>query len=230
MNDRISAAAAGRFTFPGTSLSVNRMGYGAMQLAGPHAFGAPADPDEARGVLREALTLGVDHIDTSDYYGPHVTNRLIREALFPYPEELTLVTKIGARRDGNGGWVLDRSADFLRKSVEDNLERLSLNRMPIVNLRMSGPGDDIAAPMRVMRRMQEEGLLAHIGISTVGAAQLHDGPRHCTGGLRAEPLQFGPSRRRRHDRRVGRGRHRLCSLFPAGRLCAATNGRAVAGG
>ena len=85
MNDRLPAAAAGRFTFPGTSISVNRMGYGAMQLAGPHVFGEPGDPDEARAVLREALVLGVDHIDTSDYYGPHVTNRLIREALFPTP-------------------------------------------------------------------------------------------------------------------------------------------------
>jgi pyridoxine 4-dehydrogenase len=167
-----TAAAAGRFTFPGTSVSVNRMGYGAMQLVGPHVFGEPADPDEARAVLREALALGVDHIDTSDYYGPYVTNRLIREALFPYPKQLTLVTKIGAWRDDQGGWILDRSPDFLRKSVEDNLERLGLERMPIVNLRMGSLEDDIAAPMRTMRRMQEEGLLDHIGVSTVDAAQL----------------------------------------------------------
>src|SRR5690349_16302981 len=159
MNNQSPAAAAGRFTFPGTSISVNRMGYGAMQLAGPHVFGEPADADEARAVLREALALGVDHIDTSDYYGPYVTNRLIREALFPYPKQLTLVTKIGAWRDNKGGWILDRSPDFLRKSVEDNLERLGLPQMAIVNLRMSGPEDDIAAPMRAMRRMQEEGLL-----------------------------------------------------------------------
>jgi pyridoxine 4-dehydrogenase len=171
-NQSSSAAAAGRFTFPGTSISVNRMGYGAMQLAGPHVFGEPADPDEARAVLREALALGVDHIDTSDYYGPYVTNRLIREALFPYAKQLTLVTKIGAWRDDKGGWILDRSPDFLRKSVEDNLERLGLPQMAIVNLRMGGAGDDVAKPMRAMRRMQEEGLLAHIGISTVGAEQL----------------------------------------------------------
>ena len=167
-----TAAAAGRFSFPGTDLSVNRMGYGAMQLAGPHVFGPPADPDEARAVLREALALGVDHIDTSDFYGPFVTNALIREALFPYPANLVLVTKIGAWRDDKGGWIHERSADFLRKSVEDNLKRLGLEQMAIVNLRMGGPGDDIATPMQVMRQMQDEGLIAHIGISTVDAAQL----------------------------------------------------------
>jgi len=172
MSNQSPAAAASRFTFPGTSISVNRMGYGAMQLAGPHVFGEPRDPEEARAVLRETLELGVDHIDTSDYYGPHVTNRLIREALFPYPRNLTLVTKIGAWRDDKGGWILDRSPDFLRRSVEDNLKRLGLEAMTIVNLRMSGPEDDIAAPMRVMRRMQEEGLLDHIGVSTVNAVQL----------------------------------------------------------
>jgi len=172
MSNEFPAAAAGRFTFPGTSISVNRMGYGAMQLAGPHVFGEPRDPDEARAVLREALALGIDHIDTSDFYGPHVTNRLIREALFPYPRNLTLVTKIGAWRDDKGGWILDQSSDFLRRSVEDNLKRLGLDRMAIVNLRMSGPEADIAAPMRTMRQMQEEGLLDHIGVSTVDAAQL----------------------------------------------------------
>lgn len=172
MTDDFPAAAAGRFTFPGTLISVHRMGFGAMQLAGRHAFGEPKDADEARTVLREAVRLGVDHIDTSDFYGPHVTNRLIREALYPYPDYLTLVTKIGARRDDRGGWILDHSADFLRRSVEDNLERLGLERLAIVNLRMGGPEDDIAAPMRVMRRMQEERLLDHIGISTVDEAQL----------------------------------------------------------
>jgi aryl-alcohol dehydrogenase-like predicted oxidoreductase len=172
MSNQSPAAAAGRFAFPRISISVNRMGYGAMQLAGRHVFGEPEDPDEARAVLREVLELGVDHIDTSDYYGPYVTNRLIREALFPYPQNLTLVTKIGAWRDEKGGWILDRSPDFLRKSVEDNLQHLGLDRMAIVNLRMGGPEDDVAAPMRVMRQMQEEGLLDHIGVSTVDAAQL----------------------------------------------------------
>ncbi|MBC9246020.1 oxidoreductase [Paracoccus sp. 11-3] len=168
----ISAGAAGRFTFPGTSISVNRMGYGAMQLAGPHVFGEPADPDECRAVLRAAVELGVDHIDTSDFYGPYVTNRLIHEALFPYPADLTIVTKIGAWRGDKGDWILERGADFLRKSVEENLQHLGLDRMAIVNLRMGGPADDIATPMKVMRQMQEEGLLDHIGISTVDMNQL----------------------------------------------------------
>ena len=168
----LPAAAAGRFTFPGTSLSVNRMGYGAMQLAGPHVFGPPKDEDEARAVLREAIALGIDHIDTSDYYGPYVTNRLIREALAPYPAELVLVTKIGGGRDDKGGWFLKHSNDFLRKSVEENLKRLGLDRMPIVNLRMGGPEDDITTPMRAMRAMQHEGLIDHLGISTVSMKQL----------------------------------------------------------
>jgi aryl-alcohol dehydrogenase-like predicted oxidoreductase len=172
MTNLSPAAAAGQFTFPGTSITVNRMGYGAMQLAGPFVFGEPKNPDEARAVLREALDLGIDHIDTSDFYGPYVTNRLIREALHPYPDHLTLVTKIGAWRDDKGAWIHNLSPDFLRKSVEDNLERLGLNQMAIVNLRIAGPEEDIEAPMRVMRKMQDEGLLAHIGISTVDANQL----------------------------------------------------------
>lgn len=167
-----NAAAAGRFTFPGTDISVNRMGYGAMQLAGPGVFGPAKDPEEARAVLREALALGVDHIDTSDFYGPHVTNELIEQALHPYPDNLTLVTKIGAYRDDKGGWIHNHDADFLRRSVEDNLERLGLSQMAIVNLRMFTPQDDIATPMQAMRQMQEEGLIGHIGLSTVDMAQI----------------------------------------------------------
>lgn len=166
------AGAAGRFTFPGTSISVNRMGYGAMQLAGPHVFGEPKNPEEARAVLREALELGIDHIDTSDFYGPYVTNRLIRETLHPYSPALTIVTKVGAWRDEKGGWFLEHNADFLRKSVEDNLEHLGLERLAIVNLRMAGPADDVATPMKAMRQMQDEGLIAHIGLSTVDANQI----------------------------------------------------------
>ncbi|WP_435168612.1 oxidoreductase [Falsirhodobacter sp. 1013] len=166
------ASAAGRFTVPGTALSVNRMGYGAMQLAGPHVFGPPKNPQEALAVLCEAVALGIDHIDTSDFYGPHVTNALIREALHPYPAGLVLVTKIGAWRDDKGGWNLQRDEAFLRQSVDDNLTRLGLDRMAIVSLRMGGPEDDIAAPMRVLRTMQEEGLIDHIGISTVTADQV----------------------------------------------------------
>ena len=166
------AAAAGRFTFPGTDIAVNRMGYGAMQLAGPGVFGPARDPEEARAVLRQALTLGVDHIDTSDFYGPHVTNQLIREALYPYPDKLTLVTKIGAFRDDKGGWIHNHDAGFLRRSVEDNLTRLGLSQMAIVNLRMFTPQDDMVAPMQAMRQMQEEGLIGHIGLSTVDSAQI----------------------------------------------------------
>ena len=169
---RPDPAAAGRFTFPGTSISVNRIGYGAMQLAGPGVFGPAANPDEARAVLREAIDLNIDHIDTSDFYGPHVTNQLICEALHPYPDTLTLVTKIGAWRDDKGGWLHDVSDDFLRKSVEDNLQRLKLDKLDIVNLRMAGPGEDVSAPMKMMAKLQDEGLIAHIGISTVDAEQI----------------------------------------------------------
>lgn len=172
MTQHPPAAAAGRFTFPGTSLSVNRMGFGAMQLAGPGVFGEPRDREEAIAVLREALTLGIDHIDTSDFYGPYVTNRLIHETLFPYPGDLVLVSKIGAWRNDKGEWLHDLSDDFLRQSVEDNLSRLALERIPIVNLRLAGPEVDITAPMKMMRRMQEEGLLDHIGVSTVSMEQL----------------------------------------------------------
>ncbi|MDN3712344.1 aldo/keto reductase [Paracoccus cavernae] len=133
-------AAAGRFTFPGTEITVNRMGFGAMQLAGPHVFGEPADPAEARAVLREAVALGINHIDTSDFYGPYVTNRLIREALAPYPADLTLVSKIGAYRNDHGEWLLSLDTDFLRRSVMENLERLGLEQVPIINLRIGGPG------------------------------------------------------------------------------------------
>ncbi|AJY46371.1 oxidoreductase [Martelella endophytica] len=177
MTSTTPASAAGRFTFPGTDISVNRMGFGAMQLAGPHVFGEPKDPEECRAVLSEAIALGIDHIDTSDFYGPYVTNRLIAETLHPYPENLTLVTKIGGWRDDEGGWNMDHSPAFLRKSVEDNLERLKLDQVAIVNLRMgsaTGFSDDseIEEPMLEMRRMQEEGLIAHIGLSTVTEAQI----------------------------------------------------------
>ncbi|MBK4218181.1 oxidoreductase [Paracoccus caeni] len=168
----LPAAAAGRFTFPGTGIRVNRMGYGAMQLAGPHVFGPPKDRDEALAVLKEAVSLGIDHIDTSDFYGPYVTNELIHEALAPYPGNLVLVTKIGGYRNDRGDWLLAHDENFLRRSVQDNLDRLTLERIEIVNLRMEGPDDDIAPPMRVMRAMQEEGLIGHIGISTITPQQL----------------------------------------------------------
>src|ERR1700729_1137275 len=125
----------GRLTFPGASLTVHRMGYGAMQLAGPGVFGPPKDPDEAVAVVREAVACGVDHIDTSDYYGPHVTNQIIRQALHPYPEDLVIVTKISARRGADGAWIPALSPPELTQAVHDNLRNLGLERLEVVNLR-----------------------------------------------------------------------------------------------
>ena len=131
-------------TLPGATftmaddLTVTRMGYGAMQLAGPHVFGPPADRDAAVAVLREAVALGITHIDTSDFYGPHVTNQIIKEALHPYPDDLHIVTKVGARRDAEGGWPHARSPQELRDAVHDNLTNLGLNALDVVNLRVGG--------------------------------------------------------------------------------------------
>ena len=162
----------GRFTFPGTRLSVNRMGYGAMQLAGKGVFGPPRDRAECVAVLRAAIGSGVNHIDTSDYYGPHVTNQIIREALHPYPDDLVLVTKLGARRDDKGAWIAEFSQSFLVSSVEDNLRNLGLEAMDIANLRLEGPDTEVRAPMEVMARLVAQGKLKHIGISTATAAQI----------------------------------------------------------
>ena len=161
----------GTFNFPGTTLTVHRVGYGAMQLAGPHVFGPPRDRAEAIAVLREAITSGVNHIDTSDFYGPHVTNQVIKEALHPYPKDLTLVTKVGARRGDDGSWILDRSRENLVESIHDNLRNLGLEALDIVNLRMGGfsapePGS-IAEPLNVLIELKRQGLIRHIGLSTV---------------------------------------------------------------
>jgi len=168
----------GQFSFPGTSITVKRMGYGAMQLAGPHVFGPPKDRSAAIAVLREAIEAGVDHIDTSDFYGPHITNQIIKEALHPYPENLTLVTKVGAKRGDDGSWIMDRSAPFLRQSIEDNLRNLGLDTLAIVNLRLGGfstPDDaSLAEPLTVLAQLQSEGLVQHIGLSTVSPKQLEE--------------------------------------------------------
>jgi pyridoxine 4-dehydrogenase len=161
----------GTFSFPGTMLTVHRVGYGAMQLAGPHVFGPPRDRPEAIAILREAVASGVNHIDTSDFYGPHVTNQVIKEALHPYPRDLTLVTKVGARRSDNGSWILDRSRENLVESIHDNLRNLGLEALDIVNLRMGGfsapePGS-IAEPLKVLIELKQQGLIRHIGLSTV---------------------------------------------------------------
>ena len=169
-----TADRAGQFTLG--DRTVQRIGYGAMQLAGPHVMGPPADRDAAVAVLRRAVELGVDHIDTSDYYGPHVTNEIIREALHPYPEQLTLVTKIGARRTPEGEWPEALGADELRQAVHDNLDHLGLSALDVVNLRMPGFAEpverSVAEPMETLAALQAEGLVRHIGVSNVSASML----------------------------------------------------------
>lgn len=164
---------AGTYTLG--DLTVARMGYGAMQLAGPHVFGPPADRDAAVAVLREARMLGIDHIDTSDFYGPHVTNEIIKEALHPYDDDLVIVTKVGGRRDDQGAWLPAQSPAELRQGVLDNLERLGLEAMDVVNLRiMDEPAASIGERMEAMAALQQEGLVRHIGLSTVSAAQVEE--------------------------------------------------------
>jgi aryl-alcohol dehydrogenase-like predicted oxidoreductase len=164
------------FNFPGTTLTVHRIGYGTMQLAGPNVFGPPHDRSEAIAVLREAIASGVNHIDTSDFYGPHVTNQIIKEALHPYPKDLTLVTKVGARRGDDGSWILDRSRENLVESVHDNLRNLGLESLDIVNLRMGGftapEPESIAEPLKVLIELKQQGLIRNIGLSTVTPEQL----------------------------------------------------------
>jgi len=167
----------GPFTFPGTSLTVHRIGYGAMQLAGPGVFGPPRDPDQALAVLREAVAAGVDHIDTSDYYGPHITNQIIRQALHPYPAGLVLVTKLGGRRPADGSWQRANSAEELTAGVHDNLRNLGLEALDVVNYRVMGSGHgpeegSIAEQVTVLAGLQREGLIRHIGLSNVTAAQV----------------------------------------------------------
>jgi aryl-alcohol dehydrogenase-like predicted oxidoreductase len=155
--------------------TVNRMGYGAMQLAGPHVMGPPADREAAVAVLRRAVELGVDHVDTSDYYGPHVTNEIIREALHPYPEQLTIVTKVGARRTPDGDWPEALSPGELRQAVHDNLEHLGVEVLDVVNLRMpgvTGPVErSLAEPFEALAHLQQEGLIRHLGVSNVTTQQ-----------------------------------------------------------
>lgn len=179
----LPAHAAGRFTFPGTTLEVARMGYGAMQLAGPHVFGPPKDEAAAKDVLRAALALGVDHIDTSDFYGPHVTNRLIREALHPYPEGLVLVTKVGARRGPDGAWLPAFTPDEIEAAVHDNLGRLGLEALHVVNLRVFyavGPAEgSIEAQVSRLADLQRRGLVRHVGVSNATSAQVAEARAIC---------------------------------------------------
>ncbi len=169
------ALPGGTFTIA-EDMTLTRVGYGAMQLAGPGVFGPPKNHGEAVAVLREAIELGITHIDTSDYYGPYVTNEIIREALHPYPDELRIVTKVGALRDAEGGWPHARSPEQLRLAVHDNLTRLGLDALDVVNLRVGGfdspePGS-LAEPFEALAQMQQEGLIKHLGVSTVSAEQV----------------------------------------------------------
>ena len=170
-------ALGGRFAFPGTSLTVHRLGYGAMQLAGPGVFGPPRDPDAAVAVLREAIAAGVNHIDTSDFYGPHVTNQIIRRALHPYPAGLVIVTKLGARRPPDGSWQRAISPPELTAAVHDNLRNLGLDALDIVNYRamgaIHGPAEgSIAEQVTVLADLKRKGLIRHVGLSNVTATQL----------------------------------------------------------
>jgi len=171
------AMLGGRFTFPGTSLTVQRMGYGAMQLAGPGVWGPPKDPAGAVAVLREAVAAGVNHIDTSDFYGPHITNQIIRQALHPYPKGLVIVTKLGGRRPPDKSWQPAISPKDLTDGVHDNLRNLGLDALDIVNYRVIGSGHgveegSIAEQVTVLADLRRKGLIRHIGLSNVTATQV----------------------------------------------------------
>jgi aryl-alcohol dehydrogenase-like predicted oxidoreductase len=178
----IDISKAGAFSLG--ARTVKRAGYGAMQLAGPGVFGPPKDRKVALAVLREAVASGVDHIDTSDFYGPHITNQLIREALHPYPKDLVIVTKIGARRGADKSWIPAFSREELTQAVHDNLRNLGLDVLEVVNLRsmfgVHGPAEgSIEAPLTVLADLQRQGLVRHIGLSNVTAAQIAEGRRIC---------------------------------------------------
>src|SRR5690606_15311993 len=167
-------------SYPLGSHTVRRLGYGAMQLAGPGVFGPPADPDAAIAVLREAITQGVNHLDTSDIYGPHLTNQLIREALHPYRDDLVIATKVGAVRGPDGSWVPASSASDIEQAVYDNLRNLGREVLDIVNLRAmfnaQAPAEgSIEAPLTALAELQRRGLVRHIGLSNVTAAQIDEG-------------------------------------------------------
>ena len=166
------------FTLPGTSMTVNRMGYGAMQLAGPQVWGPPSDVEGAVAVLREAVDAGVNHIDTSDFYGPHVTNQVIKQALHPYPDGLVIVTKVGARRGEDKSWIHALSHQELIDAVHDNLRNLRLDALDVVNLRVggiTGPTEgSIEAPLTVLAELKRQGLIRHLGLSNVSPKQLSE--------------------------------------------------------
>ena len=168
----------GSFTFANTSLMVNRMGYGAMQLAGPQVWGPPRDPDEAIRVLRAAIDAGVNHLDTSDFYGPHVTNQIIKQALHPYPDALVIVTKVGARRGSDKSWIHAMSRQELIDAVHDNIRNLGVDKLDVVNLRVGGvlrPSEgSIEEPLTVLAELKRQGLIRHLGLSNVTPRQFAD--------------------------------------------------------
>src|ERR1700736_1507691 len=171
----------GSFTLANTSLTVNRMGYGAMQLAGPQVGGPPRDPDEAVRVLQEAMEAGVNHIDTSDFYGPHVTNQIIKQALHPYADGLVIVTKVGARRGEDKSWLHALSRQELIDAVHDNLRNLGLDKLDVVNLRVGGvmgPSEgSIEEPLTVLAELKRQGLIRHVGLSNISPEQLAEAQR-----------------------------------------------------
>ncbi|HEY4382505.1 MAG TPA: aldo/keto reductase family oxidoreductase [Acidobacteriaceae bacterium] len=176
MTNQTAANLGGSFTLLNTSIQVNRMGYGAMQLAGPQVWGPPRDVDAAVAVLREAVEAGVNHIDTSDFYGPHVTNQIIRRALGPYPEGLTIVTKVGASRGADKSWNHALSRQELIDAVQDNLRNLGLERLDVVNLRIGGimaPAEgSLEEPLMVLAELKQQGLIRHLGVSNVTPGQV----------------------------------------------------------
>ena len=171
----------GCFTLPATSMTLNRMGYGAMQLAGPEVWGPPRDVDAAIGVLREAVTAGVNHIDTSDFYGPNVTNQIIKQALHPYPDDLVIVTKVGARRGEDKSWIHALTRQELIDAVHDNLRNLGLDKLDVVNLRVGGvmgPSEgSIEEPLTVLAELKRQGLIRHVGLSNISPEQLAEAQR-----------------------------------------------------
>src|SRR6476620_9121318 len=171
----------GSYRFANTLMTLNRMGYGAMQLAGPQVWGPPRDVDGAIAVLREAVAVGVNHIDTSDFYGPHVTNQIIKQALHPYPDDLVIVTKVGARRGEDKSWLHALSRQELIDAVHDNLRNLGLDKLDVVNLRVGevmGPSEgSIEEPLTVLADLKRQGLIRHVGLSNVSPAQLAEGQR-----------------------------------------------------
>jgi len=181
MAKQMSVDLGGSFTLLGTSMTVNRMGYGAMQLAGEGVWGPPHDVDGAIAVLRETVAVGVNHIDTSDYYGPHVTNEIIKKALHPYPDDLVIVTKLGARRGDDKSWLHALSRQELIDGVHDNLRNLGLDALDVVNLRVGGMMEptegSIEEPLSVLAELQRQGLIRHIGLSNVSLSQLAEGQR-----------------------------------------------------